>query len=450
MTPELRAAISTFKRHLHLDDCDSVFATAAVLAANRAPGDPVWLLTVAAPASGKTEVVQSAAELPNVIAAATITEAALLSGTAKRDRAKDATGGLLRQVGPLGTLLCKDFTSVLSQNRDAARQALAALREVHDGSWHRPVGTDGGRVLTWEGKCGLLGCVTPTIDRHHAVLGTLGDRFLLLRSQGQDRDAIARKALGGAGSEAAMRADLGEAMHLLVESAQLDVASRELTEDEVLWLVGLATFTSQARTAVERDGYSHEVVVLPELEGPGRLVKQLRGLHGGLEAIGCDPADCRRVVDRVAADCVPAIRTAVMRVLIASGGPTRTATVAEAIGVVTKTAELHLEDLALLAIADRSKTSSASNAANLWAATPWLTDHQEKVRERCTTTRVEVVEESLSGEIDSSPYLTSLSSSEPPEAGPQPASQPVGADDGRVGLDDDGFWASFAAGGRPA
>jgi hypothetical protein len=42
-------------------------------------------------------------------------------------------------IGEFGILLCKDFTSVLSQNRDTAKQAMAALREVYDGSWDRPV-----------------------------------------------------------------------------------------------------------------------------------------------------------------------------------------------------------------------------------------------------------------------------------------------------------------------
>jgi hypothetical protein len=39
-----------------------------------------------------------------------------------------------------------DFTSILSQNRDTRGQVLAALREVYDGSWDRPVGADGGKV----------------------------------------------------------------------------------------------------------------------------------------------------------------------------------------------------------------------------------------------------------------------------------------------------------------
>jgi hypothetical protein len=78
------------------------------------------LLLVGLSSGGKTEILLACSPLDYIIPTAAITEAALLSGTAPRDRARDATGGLLRQVGDFGILLCKDFTSALSQNRDTA------------------------------------------------------------------------------------------------------------------------------------------------------------------------------------------------------------------------------------------------------------------------------------------------------------------------------------------
>jgi hypothetical protein len=46
------------------------------------------------------------------------------------DHAKDATGGLLREIGEDGVLVIKDVTSVLSMNGDARSLVLAALRET--------------------------------------------------------------------------------------------------------------------------------------------------------------------------------------------------------------------------------------------------------------------------------------------------------------------------------
>jgi len=43
--------------------------------------------------------------------------------------------------------------------------------------------------------------------------------------------------------------------------------------------------------------------------------------------------------------------------------------------MVKKTAERHLEDLALLKLVERSRESAAANAAVLWQPSPWLVDY---------------------------------------------------------------------------
>ncbi len=370
----LADALAVFGRWLHLDDEAPVLAVAAAMVANLADGDPVWLLVVGPPSGGKTEILQACAPLPFVIGAATISEAALLSGTSKRERASDATGGLLRQVGAFGILLAKDFTSVLSQNKDTAKQAMAALREIYDGRWDRPVGTDGGRVLTWEGKCGLVGGVTPSYDRYSAVISALGDRFMLLRLPDVNAKAQALSALDNSEHEKQMRTELATAMTGLIAGADLAEVHHPLSDPERDHLIRLATFAARARTGVERDGYSGELQVLPQVEGPARLVKAIRRLYGALGAIGADDETRWAVVVRVALDCAPAIRVPLMRELLKADGPLRTSELAAAVGMVTKTAHRQLDDLALLGIAERSKGHSADNAPDLWQAATWLAD----------------------------------------------------------------------------
>jgi hypothetical protein len=397
----LGEAQAAFRRWLHIDDMAPVLAVAGAVVANLAPGDPVWLLIVGPPSGGKTEVLSSCAGLPYVTAAATISEAALLSGTSNRERAKDATGGLLRQIGGFGILLAKDFTSVLSQNRDTAKAAMAALREVYDGSWDRPVGSDGGRVLRWLGKCGFIGGVTPTFDRYGTVVSALGDRFVLLRLPDVDANAQALSALDNGDHEKEMRADLARVMQGLIAGADLDRVHRGLTDDDRARFVRLASFAARARTAVERDGYSGELLVIPQPEGPARLVKAMRRLHGGLSAIGADEHTCWSVLSRVALDCAPAIRIPLLRALLAADNPMRTSDVAEHAGMVTKTAHRQLDDIALLGLADRTKTSEASNAPDLWSASPWLRDHwPEEVGQRSTTRREGEVKEAVATTVE--------------------------------------------------
>jgi hypothetical protein len=77
------------------------------------PGPAVWLGLIAPPSSAKTELLNATLRLPKVELVTTASPAALLSGTPRKQMAKDAKGGLLRKVGSFGILVLKDFTSVL-------------------------------------------------------------------------------------------------------------------------------------------------------------------------------------------------------------------------------------------------------------------------------------------------------------------------------------------------
>ena len=201
-----------FERWLHLPDLGPVYVTLAAAAAHRVDGDPAWVMVVGPAGGGKTEVLNSLSGLSDVHAAATLTEASLLSGTAKKEKAADAKGGLLREIGDSGILVCKDFGSILSMHREERARVLAALREVYDGEWNRRLGVDGGRMLAWAGKLTLVAGSTPAIDQHHAVMASLGERFVMYRLAVDDADQHARRSLSHTGKEKQMRAELREAV----------------------------------------------------------------------------------------------------------------------------------------------------------------------------------------------------------------------------------------------
>src|SRR5207249_3044353 len=154
---------------------------------------------------GKTERLIPLSVMPDVVLESSITgPAALLSGSPKRERAKDASGGVLRKLPDGGgILLLKDFTSIIEMHRDARAEVLAALRELYDGRWDRSIGVDGGRTLTWTGHLGLIAGCTTAIDSAHAVIATMGTRFISIRLQASHR--VAHAALEHVGRETAMR-----------------------------------------------------------------------------------------------------------------------------------------------------------------------------------------------------------------------------------------------------
>jgi len=148
-----------------------------------------------------------------VLTSSIASEGALLSGTSQREVSKEATGGLLRQMGRRGVLIVKDVTTILSMSGDARDKVLSALREVFDGRWIRQLGTDGGKTLNWEGRIVVVGAVTTAWEKAHAVIATMGDRFVLVRmdSNGKStRVSAGRQALSNTGSETQMRTELAK------------------------------------------------------------------------------------------------------------------------------------------------------------------------------------------------------------------------------------------------
>jgi hypothetical protein len=132
-------------------DLDVLDVELCTLALERLDGDPVWLLVVSGPGAAKTETVQACTGAGALVTSTVSSDAALLSGSPRRDRTKNATGGLLRRLGERGVLVIKDVTSILSMERNLRATVLAAMREIYDGYWERNLGTDGGH---WPGGGG--------------------------------------------------------------------------------------------------------------------------------------------------------------------------------------------------------------------------------------------------------------------------------------------------------
>ena len=255
----LDAIVVAFRKWLHLPDLTPLYAMLGTVAANHIPGDPVWLMLVGPPGSGKTELLNSLGKLPYFHTAGTLTEAALLSGSPKREIAANASGGLLKEVGAFGFLVMKDFTSVLSMHREKRATVLAALREICDGKWTRLLGTDGGRTLTWEGKLAVLAAVTQTIDSHHGVMATMGERFVFCRLPETDGETQAHMALTHAGREDEMRQELSRVMAELFRCVSVPGQLPSLDAAETGRLIGLASLAARMRSAVERNPHTRRL-----------------------------------------------------------------------------------------------------------------------------------------------------------------------------------------------
>jgi hypothetical protein len=310
-----------FGEHYDLDAIDAGLAAAAV---ERLDGDPLWLLIVAGPGAAKTETIVPIGGCAGATVESTISSlGALLSATSTRERAKDATGGLLRKLGPRGIIVLKDVTSILSLNSGVRAEILAALREIYDGYWSRNVGTDGGRTLDWRGRLVVIGAVTTEWDRHHAVITSMGDRFVLLRiDSARNRIASGRRTIENTGHENEMRGELTRLAAGVIAGIDGSTAP-ELTADEQGAILTAADLVTLARTAVDVD-YRGNVINAHAPELPTRFARQLTQLLRGAVAIGLDRAEALRLAIRCARDSMPPLRLDIMTDLAANPHSTPT------------------------------------------------------------------------------------------------------------------------------
>lgn len=348
----LASAHATFTKWLgeeyDTDALDAMLATAAVEKFTDG-SDLVWLLLVSGPGNAKTETVQALSGTTGaVITSSLSSEAALLSATPKRERTKEATGGLLRRMGEHGVLIIKDVTSILSANRDVRARVLAALREVYDGSWYREVGTDGGQSIGWTGRIAVVGAVTTAWDAAHAVIATMGDRFVLIRIDSTTgRQAAGRKAISNTGSEKMMREELAAAVAGVL--AGMNTEPVTVTEQESAVLLAAGDLVTLARTGVEYD-YRGDVIDAHAPEMPTRFVKQLTQIVRGAVAVGMDRPGALRLAIRCARDSMPPLRLAIIEDLAEHPGSTAS-NVRRRIGKPRSTVDRQLQALHMLGVA---------------------------------------------------------------------------------------------------
>jgi hypothetical protein len=368
---DLAGLHATFRRWLLITDPALLPVLVGAFVAHQLGMDPVWLLIVAPPGGTKTEVLRALYGFPGVYPLSDLTARTFASGLDTPSGDPSLLARLTNEI-----LVLKDFTTVLEKHRDERQAILAQLREIYDGCFDRAWGT--GQELHWQGRLGFIAGVTPIIDRHHAVLSVLGERFLQLRSVMPNRVELADAALQNAGHDGEMRRDLSKAMHGFLKSRQTKAPS--IGDENRHTFAIVADFVTRARSGVIRDGYRRELEYAPEPEAPTRLAKVLLALASGI-ALAYDSPEVTeremRLALRVALDCLPIIRHRVIAALVQDGiaddgeGSLSTTAIAGAAQFSTSAIRRALEDLQALGLVGCHKKGKGKadrwELGNQWA-----------------------------------------------------------------------------------
>jgi hypothetical protein len=343
--------IGAFDDLMLMPDHGPVIVTLAGTVANYAEGDAVFVLEVGPPGCGKSELVNSVTLAPGVWSLSSLTPQTLLSGFER----KGEPASMLLQIGRFGILAMKDLTTVLTMSHEAKAAIIGQLREVADGKTEKSFGN--GLRVEWEGKLGLVGGVTPIIDEQHMFLAVMGERFVLFRMPRVDRRALARKALESRGHERELRDRIRVAVAEFLEPFRW-CGALELGPHFNEPLIELADMVTRARSGVARDGYSRELLYIPDPEAPTRLMKQLAQLGAAMIAIGAGEVETWRLVRKIGWDSVPAVRVMVLDQLAEYDEMTATAALLqEATALPQSTVNRVVEDLVVLGLVRREKVA---------------------------------------------------------------------------------------------
>jgi hypothetical protein len=338
------------------DALDIMLSTAAMADDE---GDPVWVIFISGSGNAKTEMVQALKGMGAEVTSAISSAGALLSATSNKEKSADATGGLLPKLQKDGTkvLVIKDFTTILSMDRNVRAEVMGALREVYDGRYQRNVGTDGGKTLTWEGRLVVIGACTTAWDRAHGVISVMGNRFVLVRVDSEDdasREEFGFQSIDNLGSETAMREQLTAAVGGVLAGR---TQPPKITRPESLVLVRAANLATKARTAVDVD-YQGNVDDAHASEAPTRLAKQLAQVVRGAVSLGIDRQRALQLAIRCAADSVPPMRLAILRDLDGVCQPSIASDVSKRIDKPRRSIDRQLQALHALGLATVKPGSS--------------------------------------------------------------------------------------------
>ncbi len=362
---------TVIKKHLFIEDDTVIDVMLAVHLANQFQTDPLWMLFIAPPSTTKTELLRGFEGHPQTCFLSSLTPSTLISG--QKPTKSTPQPSLLPKLNDK-TLVLKDFTTVLSMRSEQQQEILAQLREVYDGSYSKAFGT--GVKIDWQGHVGFMGACTPVYDRHYSVIGSMGDRFLLYRSNTRDEYHMGMKAIKNVGKETLMRKEIRDAVHKFVNQFDAESIQFEQTPEDVESLiVTLAVFCAYGRCVVERDYRTQCIQYQPEPEGPARLAKQFLQMGMALACVRgkkCIDESIYETVKKIGRDLISKHRLKIIqslwveKVFEVLSEWRKTKEIAKTTGMPATTAKVILEDLASIGLLNQDLDGTGETAAWTW------------------------------------------------------------------------------------
>lgn len=267
-----------FHKWLVLNNTDMIDVVMGTLWATYLPGDPLWMMFVAASGGGKSETLMSVTPWSKCYDASSMTPHSLASGFPG-----DKDVSLLAKLeGRQAAVVIKDLTPMM-KNGTAFDEIIGIFRDAYDGHFVKVFGNGITRRYN-DLNFGMLVGVTTIIDKYDSV--ALGERFVKFRPEhelNRDDDAIFEGLMAKGNMDLTkMRPELREAcLRCLARKFKPENIPEETMEfKRFTW--HLASICAKLRAAAPMNEWTGRQEAVPMSEPPFRLQKQFIKLSKGL------------------------------------------------------------------------------------------------------------------------------------------------------------------------
>lgn len=269
---------------------------------------PVWMYLVGPPGTGKTTILDSMAESPEVIYQSSFHAAALVSGA----NVNGNDPSILAKVDNK-CLVLKDFTEVIKQPKPQRDTIFSIMRGAFDGEANRIYGNGVQRRI----KCYFSFLAGVTKEIYNNSDASCGERALKFNVISLDTDYAKQAVLALDSVTSPPPKEAKEHLRELVNnllSADYTLTDEKIKELVPVWftkkLIALGQFVGHIRTPVMRHTFgqlSGELIYRPQAESANRPAIQLQKLAICLALIEDKPVIDREIyeiVKKVAIDTV--------------------------------------------------------------------------------------------------------------------------------------------------
>lgn len=258
------------KVYLMVDD-GVVGTLCATVIANRLKLDPVWLMLIAPSSGGKSELLNALMGLKFIFPVSDLTVNSMASGF----KGKPGEETSLLWKANYGILVFKDFTSILSKDKEAKKAIMSQFREIYDGRYDKTTGN--GKNINWRGKIGAIAGATEMVYESLADMSAMGDRFIMYSMNQPPRDEVARRMFQNSGDMAEKRQHIQNCFtsYITYVLDNLSPERIEIGEELQEEILRVADFATRARSAVLTDFKTGAVDFVPTPEMPMRVISQL-------------------------------------------------------------------------------------------------------------------------------------------------------------------------------